>query len=371
MNSDYTIDDTREIITPALILFRHVLESNIDGMIQIAGDVDRLRPHCKTHKMCEVIRLELARGIAKHKAATFAEAEMLAKAGVRDICLAYPPVGTNIDRAVRFVEKYPDVVFSLLADHAAPIEALSKAMSMADRSVDVLLDIDTGQHRTGIEVGPAARSLYEQIARAEGLSPGGLHVYDGHQHQMSRTQRAEAIHAQWRRVTAFRDELVAAGFAVPRILAGGTGSFPVYAEMDDPTVELSPGTCVFHDHGYSQMFPDLAFTPAAVLLSRVISRPTADRITLDLGTKAVASDPPAGKRVVFPDLPDARQVLHNEEHLVLETSDAARFQPGDELYAIPFHICPTTALYAEVLVVEDRHVTQRWSVAARDRQLTI
>jgi D-serine deaminase-like pyridoxal phosphate-dependent protein len=244
-------------------------------------------------------------------------------------------------------------------------------MSIAGQSVGVLLDIDTGQHRTGIEVGPAARRLYEQIARAAGLTVGGLHVYDGHQHQSSRTQRAEAVHAQWLHVTAFRDELVAAGYAVPRILAGGTGSFPVYAEIDDSTVELSPGTCVFHDHGYGQMFPDLAFTPAAVLLTRVISRPTADRLTLDLGTKAVASDPPAGKRVVFPDVPDAKQVLHNEEHLVLETASAQRFQPGDALIAIPIHICPTTALYAEVLVVEDNRVTQRWSVAARDRQLTI
>src|SRR4029453_140978 len=102
-----------------------------------------------------------------------------------------------------------------------------------------------------------------------------------------------------------------------------------------PAIELSPGTIVFHDWGYGESFPDLAFTPAALMLTRVISRPTADRVTLDLGYKAGASDPPAGNRVLFPDLPDAKAVLQNEEHLVLETAQAHRFQPGDELWAIP------------------------------------
>ena len=141
--------------------------------------------------------------------------------------------------------------------------------------------------------------------------------------------------AVWKPAAAFRDELVAAGLSVPRIVAGGTASFPIFAEIDDPAIELSPGTIVFHDWGYGDTFPDLQFTPAALLLTRVISRPTADRVTLDLGYKAVASDPPAGNRVRFPDLPDAKAVLQNEEHLVIETSQAERFQPGDELLAIP------------------------------------
>ena len=266
MNLDYTIDDTREIITPALILFHHLLESNIDDMIRIAGDAARLRPHCKTHKMAEVIRLELARNCQAQSGDVCRSRD--AGRSRRRGHLSGLSAGRTEYRPNRAVCREVSLMWSSVCSPITlfPSRPLSKAMSMAGRSVDVLLDIDTGQHRTGIEVGSAARSLYEQIARAEGLTPGGLHVYDGHQHQTSRTQRAEAIHAQWRRVIAFRDELVAAGFAVPRILAGGTGSFPVYAEMDDSTVELSPGTCVFHDHGYGQMFPDLAFTPAAVLL---------------------------------------------------------------------------------------------------------
>lgn len=371
MDRRYRIDETREIISPGIVLFREILEENIDKMISISGDPRRLRPHCKTHKMPDVTRLELSRGITKHKAATFAEAEMLAEAGVKDIVLAYNIVGPNISRAVRFVACYPDVKFAVTADHPKPIAELGQAMADAGCAIEVLLDVDTGQHRTGIVVGSEAQELYRQIARTKGLRPGGFHVYDGHQHQSSRDERRVAVDAEWSKVIAFRDELVQEDLPVPRLVAGGTASFPVYAEKSDPTIELSPGTCVFNDAGYGSRFGDLSFAPAALLLTRVISRPTVNRVTLDLGYKAVASDPPVGNRIVFPDLPDAKQVLQNEEHLVLETERASEFEPGDELYAVPWHICPTSALHKEVTVIVDGKVSDCWPVTARDRQLTI
>ena len=371
LSTRYHIRDTSGIITPALVVFREILEDNLDRMVRIARDPARLRPHCKTHKMREVIELELARGITKHKAATFAEAEMLAVAGAKDILLAYNLVGPNIARAVRFVEMFPGVSFAVTADHPRPVEQLSTAMYVAARSIDVLLDIDTGQHRTGLPVGRQAAELYGLIATLPGLNPGGFHVYDGHNHQTDLAERTAAVEAGWQPVARFRDELEASGLSVPRIVAGGTGSFPIYAAKDDPAIELSPGTCVFHDAGYGRAFPDLDFTPAALLLTRVISRPTPDRITLDMGYKAVSSDPPAGQRLVFPDLPDAEQILQNEEHLVLKTPRAAEFAPGDELFAIPRHICPTSALHKEAYVVADGRVTGTWQVVARDRQLTL
>ena len=371
MDLQYQIQDTRGIISPAMIVFAELVEKNIAEMIRIAGDPGRLRPHCKTHKMREVVRLELERGITKGKCATFAEAEMLADAGVADIFLAYNLVGPNIARAVRFRQKYPHVAFAATADHAGPVAALGRAMANAGLVMDVLLDIDTGQHRTGLAVGPAARDLYQRIATTPGLQPGGLHVYDGQNHQRSLVERTAAVRACWEPVARFRDELVAGGWPVPRIVAGGTGSFPFFAAIEDATLELSPGTVVFHDAGYAETFPDLQFTPAVLLLTRVISRPTPDRVTLDLGYKAVASDPPAGKRLVFPDLPDANAVLQNEEHLVIETSRAAEFQPGDELFAIPRHVCPTSALHKQAYVIRGGQVAEMWDVISRDRWLTI
>jgi D-serine deaminase-like pyridoxal phosphate-dependent protein len=371
MDPAYRIEDTRQIISPALILYKDLLESNLDRMLAIAQGASRLRPHCKTHKMPQVTKLELARGITKHKCATFAEAEMLAEAGVTDIFLSYNLVGPNIGRAVAFRQKFPRVTLRVQADHPGPIAELGRAMSTAGQTVDVLLDLDVGQHRTGVPAGPQAIELYKTIAATVGLTPGGLHVYDGHQHQNSRAERAAAIDAEWAKVIDLRDALVRAGLSVPRIVCGGTGSFPIYAEKTEPTIELSPGTCVFNDAGYSETFPDLVFPPAVALLTRVISRPGPDRVTLDLGYKAVASDPPAGKRLTLPDLPEAEQVLQNEEHLVIRTPRAAEFQPGDELYAIPRHVCPTIALHKQVYVVSQGKVVDRWDVAARDRWITI
>jgi D-serine deaminase-like pyridoxal phosphate-dependent protein len=184
-------------------------------------------------------------------------------------------------------------------------------------------------------------------------------------------ERRAAVEAAWQPAEALRDDLLAVGLPAPRIVAGGTGSFPIFAGIEDAAIELSPGTIIFHDWGYGDAFPDLKFTPAALLLTRVVSRPSSDRVTFDLGYKAVASDPPAGNRLVFPDLPDAKAVLQNEEHLVVETSQAARFQPGDELLAIPRHVCPTCALHKQVYVVSGGKLIGTWQVAARDRQLTI
>jgi D-serine deaminase-like pyridoxal phosphate-dependent protein len=162
------------------------------------------------------------------------------------------------------------------------------------------------------------------------------------------------------------------GLPVPRLVCGGTPTFPVYARMNLPGLELAPGTCFLHDHGYGSRFADLAgFVPAALLLTRVISRPTPTRITLDLGYKAVASDPPAGKRCVLLDVPDYEPILQNEEHFVIETPAAAKFAPGDEVYAIPTHICPTCAMHRQAYVVEDGRVTATWDIVARDRVLTI
>ncbi|MCP4812054.1 MAG: D-TA family PLP-dependent enzyme, partial [Planctomycetaceae bacterium] len=110
---------------------------------------------------------------------------------------------------------------------------------------------------------------------------------------------------------------------------------------------------------------------AARILTRVISCPTSETVTLDLGYKACASDPPAGQRLMFPQLPDAEEILQNEEHLVLKTSQASELRPGDWFLAIPRHICPTTALHQQVYVVVGNRLQETWLVAARDRKLTV
>jgi len=372
MNPAYLIRDTSEIYSPALIFYRDLIVRNIALAVEMARGPARLRPHAKTHKTREITRLELDAGITKHKCATLAEAEVLASCGAAEVFIAYPMVGPNCRRLGRLIKKYPGTTFQVQADHPAALRALSSAMLAAGTMVEVLLDLDVGMRRTGIAPGPQAVALYEQIARSPGLIPGGLHAYDGQNHQEAVADRESAVRALLEPVLALRSELEKKGLAVPRIVAGGTPTFPVWAKLDVPGLECSPGTLYLHDNGYGSKFADLSgFTPAALLLTRVISKPGPDRLTLDLGYKAVASDPPAGKRCVLLNVPDYEPLLQNEEHFALRTPAAANFEPGDEVYAVPTHICPTCAMHRSAYVVSGGEVVDRWEIVARDRMLTV
>jgi len=369
MTPPYELLEPDALLSPSLIVFRDVVRRNLETMIRIAGGVDRLRPHAKTHKMPGVARLEREMGIVKHKCATIAEAEMLARAGGTDILLAYPLVGPNIGRFVKLIQQYPGATFRAVADAPEPVKALSDASRELERPIPTLVDLEVGMGRTGIDP-DAAPDFYKRIAESPGLSPDGLHAYDGHIRDTNLDDRTRAAQHVEEVVLALRDRLIAEGLAVPRVVLGGTPTFPIHAKLDAPGVECSPGTIVFHDANYRNLFPDLPFTPAALLLTRVVSRPRPDRLCLDLGHKAVAADP-SGPRAEFPAIPDARIVGHSEEHLVIETAEADRFPVGSALLAIPAHVCPTSALHQRAAVVSKGRVVDDWEVAARDRVLTI
>jgi D-serine deaminase-like pyridoxal phosphate-dependent protein len=362
----YVFDEAQNVPSPALLVYRDRVDENLRRMIAMAGGVERLRPHVKTHKMAEIVGLKLAAGISKFKCATIAEAEMLARAGARDVLLAYPMVGPNIGRLATLAEAYPDAHFSALADDADALRAVSRRFA-SSRPIEILLDIDDGMHRSGVAPSSAA-SLYRLLSDLPGVRPGGLHVYDGHVRDADLAERAKHVERDFEPVDKLRSELLAAGLPVPRVVAGGTPTFPIHARHADR--ECSPGTCAFWDIGYSTKFPDLDFLYSALLLTRVVSKPTPDRLCLDLGYKAVSPDNPQ-PRVVFLDLPDATPVVHSEEHLTIETGRAGEFKVGDCLYGVPYHVCPTVALHREAIVIEGGQIIGRWQVAARDRILTV
>lgn len=362
------VSNATEIPSPALLVYRERVDENLRRMIAIAGSPDRLRPHIKTHKMPDMMRLQLELGIRKFKCATIAEAEIAAASGAPDVLVACQPVGPNVRRLTALCKKFPGTKFSTIADDPAPIRTLGEFAAAAGQRIEVLLDIDVGQHRTGIEPGPGAVELYRVLASSSGLEPGGLHAYDGHIHDRELAAREAACMKAFAPVEALRRELLDAGLSVPRVVVGGTPTFPIHARRAG--VECSPGTCVFWDAGYASKLPEGNFLPAALLLTRVISKPGGNRLCLDLGHKAVASEMPH-PRVDLLDVPDAIFVTHSEEHLVIETERAPSFAIGDFLYAMPWHICPTVALHAEAWVVVQGQATEHWPVTARVRCLTI
>jgi D-serine deaminase-like pyridoxal phosphate-dependent protein len=372
-NSPYAIADTSDIFSPGLIFFKDLIQHNLARTIEMAGSVSRLRLHAKTHKSPDIIALIRDAGVTKHKVATLAEAEMVAQvAPESDVFIAYPMVGPNCRRLAELIKRYPQTKFSITMDNVGAVDALADVLITAGVRCEVLLDVDVGQHRTGIAPGPEAQAVYERIASCSGLIPGGMHIYDGHNHQESFLERQASVMAQFEAAMKLRQALLEKGIAVPRVVVGGTPTFPVYTRLEVPGLECSPGTVLLHDQSYRGKFAELnAFVPAALLLTRVISRPTPTRVTFDLGYKAVASDPPAGKRLVLVDVPEYETVLQNEEHLVIEMPQASKFKPGDEALAIPTHVCPTVAMHQRAYVVEGGRVVGTWNITARDRVLGI
>ncbi len=357
-----------EVPSPALVLHWERVEENLQRMLAMVSTPDRLRPHLKTHKLPQIIARLAELGVRKAKCATIAEAEMAAGAGANDVLLAASLVGPTVGRLLALMKAFPNVTFSGLADDPEAVETVNAQAVAAGVKIRVWLDLDVGQQRTGIAPGEAADALYRRLASLPGLIPAGLHAYDGHLHQTDVAERAEACDAAFAPVAALAERLRAAGLPVPATVAGGSPTFPLHARR--PGVECSPGTSVLWDAGYGQKLPDLDFRPAAVLLTRVISRPGINRLCLDLGHKAVASEMPP-PRVLFPEVPEARAVSHSEEHLVLETTRAADFPVGTVLAGIPWHICPTVALHSFVHVAREGRVFETWPVTARTRKITI
>lgn len=360
------------IPSPALVIDLDAVNENLDRMLAVSGGPTRLRPHCKTHKMLELSKLEVERGLFRHKAATFAEAEMLARAGATDVLLAYPLVGPNLRRAAEFRHRFPGTKLTVLADDASAIDAMAEITSTAGITLDVLLDLNVGMNRTGIDPRlPEAVALYCKLNTLPGLNAAGLHVYDGHLHQTNLDERAASVEQVWEMVQQFREQLRAVGIEVGQIVCGGTGTFDLWSQVDDPAIELSPGTCVLHDWGYALKFPEMDYRAAAFVLGRIISRPTADRLTLDLGHKSVSPDQAMGQRVWLPELVNSKQVLQSEEHLVVESHERDRFRVGDVVWGIPRHVCTTVPLYPYAIVAKGGEVVDRWEISARNRQWTI
>lgn len=365
----YHINNAEEIDTPALLVYPQRIQQNIDTAIKMVGDVQRLRPHAKTHKCAEVAAMMIASGIQKFKCATIAEAEMLAMAQARDVLLTYQPVGPKLQRLIHLIKKYPGTVFSCLVDNSKSAIRLNEILNQNRVTVSVYIDLNVGMNRTGILPGAAALELYHFCTTAPHLSLQGLHVYDGHISHTDPEKRKEEADAVYAKVEDMVQEITNLRLPQPSVIIGGSPTFSAHCSR--PSVECSPGTFIYWDKSYFTHCAEQEFVPAAMLITRVISRPGENLICTDLGHKAVAAESDLSRRVFFPEHEHLAVISQSEEHLLLQNNSSKVYQPGDLLYAIPWHICPTVALHNHCLVVKDGKAVTRWKNIARDRELTV
>jgi len=364
----YRIQTVDQLDSPTLVVYPQRVKANIRLAVEMAGDPARLRPHIKTHKSPDVTRLLLEAGVHKFKCATIAEAEMLALAGALDVLLAYQPVGPKLQRFIALIQKYPATKFACLTDNEEALKAMGAAFTAAGLNVPVYLDLNIGMNRTGIAPGAAAFQLYRTAAVMEGVTPVGLHAYDGHIRDVDFEQKKQKCDEAFAEVTALKEALKQAGLQAV-VVAGGSPTFSVHCKR--PDVECSPGTFVYWDKGYSEACPEQGFVPAAIVVSRVISLPAPGRLCLDLGHKSIAAENELSRRVSFLNAPGWKAVGQSEEHLVVEAGDGHGHHPGDIVYGLPIHICPTVNLYERVYTIEEGRVTGEWKNTARDRKISV
>lgn len=365
----YIINNIDELDTPALVVYPARVKSNIDLLKTMIDDVSRLRPHAKSHKSIDATRLMLQAGINKFKCATIAEAEMQGMAGVPDVLLAYQPAGPKLKRFVQLVKAYPQTVYSCLVDNETTVYAIAKHASDNNIQISVYLDLNVGMNRTGIIPGKEALALYELCSSLPGLKVLGLHAYDGHIHDSDYSVRQKRSDESIAPVFKLAAEIVAKGYSEPIIIAGSSPTLPIVSKIKN--IQISPGTFVYWDKGYQMAYEEQPFLTAALLVARIISLPEEGKICIDLGHKSVSAENELAKRVVFLNAPELKFVGHSEEHLVADAGKDHSYKVGDILYGLPYHICPSVALYERAITIENKEITGEWRTTARDRKITI
>ena len=364
MDPNYRIRNVDTLDTPALVFYEEKIRQNIARMGEILGGFGRLRPHIKTHKCREILDLQLAAGISRVKCATPKEVRFAAEAGVRDILLAYPIVGPLARRAATLQKEFSAAALTVLVDHPDQVSLLSEACTAEGVELGAMVDVNSGMNRTGIEAGSDAVDLVEAIRKTRGLSFAGLHSYGSPPAPGGPDERAPIYRTALQTVIDTRRVLERAGLRVPCVVAGNSLDFELAAQTEGID-EVSPGTWILWDRGYESALPG-RFVYGALVLGRVISRPSPTLFAVDAGYKSLSADPAIPHAEIL-SVPGSEVVGRWEEHLLVRLAEPST-EPavGTPVYIVPVHVCSTVNLWDEAVVVNGRgQVIGRWRITAR------
>ncbi len=368
-----------DLPTPAVLVDRTRARANIARMQSAASARGvRLRPHAKTHKSPVVARWQIDAGAVGICCAKLGEAEVFADAGFTDIRLPYPLNPSNAPRVIALVDR--GVHLSFIVDHAAVARGWSEAMRNAGRTVDVLVKVDVGFHRCGIDPhAPGAAAFVSDVAALPGLRLRGLLSHAGHSyHGASEAEIEEIARDEADTLCRLADAARRGGTSIDEISVGATPTARFSLRQDGIT-ELRPGNYVYFDRTQVALGAATLADCALTVLATVVTRPAPDRIILDSGSKTLAADGargfghPKGHGVVFRDLaaiePDPGLLVErlSEEHATVKVTGATALEPGDRVRVLPNHSCVVSNLVDQAWLVEGEQVIAPLPVAARGR----
>ncbi|MGZ4580931.1 MAG: alanine racemase [Nocardioidaceae bacterium] len=349
-----------DLATPCLVVDVDVLDGNIARMARLATEHGlALRPHAKTHKSPAIARRQLDAGAVGLTVATVSEAEVFAEAGCTDLFLAYPVyASTEVGARLRRLLERARVRVGV--DSIESARALAAQVGPCQGRLSVLVEVDSGQHRTGVPPEDAGE-LATEAAHA-GLDVAGVFTFPGHSYAPDGRQRA--ADDEQRALATAAAALRVAGVE-PRVVSGG--STPSAALVHDGTLtELRPGVYVFGDAQQWELGSTTPDRIALTCLATVVSH-AGGRVVLDSGSKALGADraPWATGYGRLLDHPDARIVQLSEHHAVVDWTDEAVPEIGSRVRVVPNHVCNAVSANDDLVVTQNGALVDRWPVAAR------
>ena len=351
--------------TPALILDLDAFERNLARMADaLHGKPARLRPHAKSHKCAEIALRQMAAGAVGVCCQKVSEAEALVAGGVGDILIANEVVGAGkLDRLAALARR---AKLGVCADAAQNVLDLDAAAARAGVRLDVLVEINVGADRCGVEPGAPALALAREIVGCRNLRFAGLQAYHGGaQHLRSVAERRSAIGRAAGLARSTRELIAATGIPCDTVTGAGTGSFPL--ELASGVYdELQPGSYVFMDADYNRNEVDAtwpSFEQSLFVWTTVMSRPNSARAVVDAGLKASSVD--SGMPLVWR-RPGVEFVKASDEHGVLAAAPGVATPAlGEKLLLVPGHCDPTVNLYDWFVCARRGVVEALWAVSAR------
>jgi 3-hydroxy-D-aspartate aldolase len=352
-----------ELPTPALLLDADLFQANIERMASLVTAAGKgLRPHAKAHKCVEIARRQIQSGATGVCTATVAEAELMVHAGIRGVLLTSPLADIHKMRRMAALATIAGDT-TVVVDHPEQVRLYRDAASAAGVALNVMVDVDVGDHRTGIAPGAPALRLAREILDAAGLSFQGLQAYSVRASHLAGfdERRSFSVDAMQRAIET-RDLLASEGIPVKILTGGSTGTSGIDTSVPEMT-ELQAGSYVFMDGAY-QRIGGVQFGHALSVLATVISANHPDRVTVDAGFKAFSTDRPFG-----PDLADisgARYEWAGDEFGYVHLEGPSRpIRLGDRLRFIPPHCDPTVNLYDRYYVCGGDNVEDVWPIMDR------
>ena len=362
--------DPNTVDTPQLIVSEEILQRNIAEMASFAKSIGvTLRPHIKTHKCLEIARLQIAAGATGITCAKVGEAEvMVNEGGIDDVLLAYPIYGAKkYERIVALMEK---ARIAVAVDGPAAVEAIGKAMAHHERTIDIYIEVNTGQNRSGVMWGDETLELAKSINRHPNLRLSGIMTHEGHVAFVDPDQIAAEAKSAGEKMVQTAKMIRDSGIDLQTVSVGSTPAARMTPTVPGIT-EMRPGTYVFNDNSLFRFGDEWTVGDcAARFVATVVSRAADNRCVIDAGSKTLALDPSRahaghGYIVGHPDVVIAKL---SEEHGVCELPAGEEgFQVGDTVEVIPNHVCPTVNLMDEMAIVRDGKVIDFWKVAARGK----